>query len=369
MLAKSVLTLLAAGLMAVAQADIKPETIGRAKMAAPASAWLFAKSAFGPAYIFDARTGDMHGLLSVSEWTPTILADVKRGEIYAAESYYTRRHRGERSDMLTVYDLKTLSPTAEIPLPTKVASLGFRQYIGMLDDNRHVVVFNMDPGQSVSVVDVRKRTFVGEISTAGCALVMPTAKRSFQMICGDGTLQHIRLDRGGKEVARTRSEPFFEIEVDPVFDRPVRSGNGWLHVSFEGKVFESTVDDDVITVSEGGDLLTEEDKGWRVGGYQVVEYHRKLGLLFTLMHEGEKDTHEEAGNEVWVFQRDTGRRIARIKLAAAATNLLVSQDDEPLLTVTGTDNALHVYDVKTAKHVRSIEQSGSFPGLLQSFEK
>jgi hypothetical protein len=47
--------------------------------------------------------------------------------------------------------------TAEIDIPDKAAALRIRQHIGLLDDERHVVVFNMTPGQSVSIIDVVDR--------------------------------------------------------------------------------------------------------------------------------------------------------------------------------------------------------------------
>ena len=349
-------------------ADIAEEEITVATMAKPEATWLLAKSTFGPAYVFDARSGDMHGMLSVSEWTPALAIDERRREVYAAESYYTRRHRGERSDMLTVYDLQTLTPKAEIPLPAKLASLSFRQYIDVLSDRRHVAVFNLDPGQSVSLVDVKDRKFVGEVSVAGCALIMPVAKRGFVSLCGDGSAQLVRLNRKGEEVERVRSEPFFSVEEDPVFDRPVRTADGWLLVSYENKVYELTVEDGAIAVSEPWTLTTEEESeaNWRIGGYQVLEYHIGLGLMFTLMHQGDTDTHEESGDEIWVASLAEKRKVATIKLDAKAANLMVSQDDEPLLTAAGVDGKLYIFDVKTTSLHRVLEQVGS-PTLLQPF--
>lgn len=360
---------MAALLPLITSADIAEEEITVATMATPEATWLLTKSTFGPAYIFDAKSGDMHGMLSVSEWTPALAIDERRREVYAAESYYTRRHRGVRSDMLTVYDLKTLTPKAEIALPSKLASLSFRQYIGLLSDRRHVAVFNLDPGQSVSVVDVKDRKFVGEVSVAGCALIMPVANRGFVSLCGDGSAQLIRLNRKGEEIGRIRSEPFFNVDEDPVFDRPVRTADGWLLVSFGNKVFELTVDAGAIGVSEPWTLTTEQEAeaNWRIGGYQVLEYHVDLGLMFTLMHQGETDTHEEAGDEIWVSSLASQRKVATIKLDTKATNLMVSQGEEPLLTATGVDGKLYVFDVKTTSLHRTIEQIGSSSSLLQPF--
>ncbi|MGH8246138.1 MAG: amine dehydrogenase large subunit, partial [Gammaproteobacteria bacterium] len=40
-----------------------------------------------------------------------------RREIYVSETYYSRVNRGQRTDVVTVYDKATLSPVAEIVLP------------------------------------------------------------------------------------------------------------------------------------------------------------------------------------------------------------------------------------------------------------
>ena len=49
----------------------------------------------------------------------------------------------------------------------------------LTDDERFLLIYNFNPAQSVTVVDTKTRKFVGEIETAGCALVYPTGPRSF----------------------------------------------------------------------------------------------------------------------------------------------------------------------------------------------
>lgn len=339
------------------------------KMSEPQPSWVFIHDGTGPIYIFDSASGDMQGLLSSTFYTPAVDVNLKRKEIYAAELYYTRKYRGERTDVVSIYDFETLSVTAEIEIPNKIASLGFPQYIALLDDERHLAVFNMTPAQSVSIVDVRARSFVGEISTPGCALMMPTDDRGFLQMCGDGTLQLITLDRNGAERARSRSTVFFGIDDDPVYDKPVATADGWLLVSFEGKVFDVTVTSGKINISEPWSVLSETDaqENWRPGGGQLVAYHADLDLIFLLMHQGEVDTHEDPGAQVWVFDRGSKRRIHRIELEQAGTNLHVSKGADPLLSVTGVDRQLHVFDVHTAKLLRSISGVGTAPGLIQGF--
>jgi methylamine dehydrogenase heavy chain len=325
------------------------------------------RDAVGAAYVFDAASGDMHGLLSISRFTPALQPHPNKPELYAAESYYTRTVRGERTDVVTVYDLPTLSAKAEIEVPNKLAALPFRQYIALLDDERHLLVFNLTPAHSVSVVDIIDRRFVTEISTPGCALVMPTAGRGFLQICGDGRLQLIRLDASGQESKRARSQPFFRIEDDPVADRPVPAGDGWLLTSYAGQVFQASVDGEEVRVSGPWSMLTAADEtgNWRPGGSQFLGYHAGLNLLFALMNDEGGYSHDSPGSEIWVFDAVAQRRIGRIALEQPAAYLHVSQNDAPLVTITGEDRQLHVYDALSLRHVRTIPEAGTAPGLLQ----
>ena len=198
-------------------ADIKPETVGKETMAEPESTWMLVRNILGSWYIFDTADGKMHGLVDTTRFTPAVQPNLAKGEIYAAESYYSRQNRGERTDVVTTYDLETLAPKAEVKIPNRLATvLNFRQYISLMDDGKHLAVFNMTPGQSVSVVDVESQSFVGEISTPGCALIMQTAGNGFLQICGDGRLQLIRLNDDGTEASRDRSKEVFDIEEDLV---------------------------------------------------------------------------------------------------------------------------------------------------------
>ena len=356
-------------LSGLAVAEIQPESMGVSTLADPKPTWLMVHDGLGPAYIFDSASGAMQGLLSLSKFTPAIEMNASMAEAYAAESYYSRGVRGERTDVLTIYDLSTLSPVAEVPIPHKIAALEFPQYIELMDDQRYVGVFNITPATSVSIVDVKERKFVQEISTPGCALIMATAGRGFLQICGDGSLQLVRLGADGTESDRIRSKKFFSVEEDPVFDKPIATGDGWLLTSYQGQVFEVSVADNQINITEPWAMLTDADDGagWRPGGGQFIAYHAGQDLLFVLMNPGGEFAHDTAGTEVWVFNRQVQKRVAQLPLEHSGTNLSVSQDDKPLLTVTGEDGQLHVFDVATLSLVRTIAEVGVAPGLLQNF--
>jgi methylamine dehydrogenase heavy chain len=315
----------------------------------------------------------MKGLISHSPFTTAIVTLPSRKEAYLVDSFYSRGVRGERSDVLTIVNMADLTAKAEVPIPSKAAALRIRGHIGLLNDERHVVVFNMTPAQSVSVVDVVDREFAGELSTAGCGIIMPAGPRGFLMLCGDGTLQLIQLDADGKEASRQRSKPFFEVEKDPVYDRVLYTGDGWLLVTHDGLVREVGVDGDRIRVGEAWSMLNAEDREdggkkeqWRPGGEQPFSLHRGSSLLYSLMHKGKVDTQDANGTEIWVLDTSRRKRVGRMVLPVEATSILVSQEPTPRLYVIDKDNKLYIYDGHQFKLQRMVEKPGPGGPLLQT---
>jgi methylamine dehydrogenase heavy chain len=349
-----------------AYAQIAPHTATVETMDDPGENWFFTTTRAG-AYIYDGLTGEMQGLLSLSNHTPAVQPNPARREFYAAESYYSRAVHGERTDVLTIYDFENLSPVAEVEIPQKITVLNLRTYIQLMGDGRHVAIFNMTPAASVTIVDVVDRELVGEISTPGCALIMAVGNNDFLMICGDGTMQLVQLDDDGNELNRERSREFFSVEDDPVFDRPVPFNGGWLLVSHQGRVFHVTVDGDDIDISRAWSMVSEEDaaEDWRPGGGQLKSVHEGTGLMYILMHQGGEYTHHEPGSEVWVVNLMAQRRIGRLELPVEASNIMVTQEAEPKLIVADQENGLHLYDALKLKLDRTIEDHGPVPELIQ----
>jgi methylamine dehydrogenase heavy chain len=342
-------------------APARAETVGTTVLPEPQASW-FMMTGSDASYIFDGADGQMKGLISHSVFTTAVVALPSRKEAYLVDSFYSRGVQGARSDVLTVVDLRDLTTKTEIDIPDKAAALRIRQHIGLLGDERHVVVFNMTPAQSVSVVDVVDRKLAGEISTPGCAIIMPAGPRGFLMICGDGTLQLVTLDEKGREAGRVRSESFFVVEQDPVFDRVVYTGSGWLLISHEGLVREVGVEGNRIKVGDSWSMLSAEDKEdgstkeqWRPGGEQPFTMHRNTTLLYSLMHKGKVDTQDANGTEIWVFDTNRRKRVARLVLPQA-----------PRLYVYDKDKKAHIYDGHQLKLLRTIEKPGVNGPLLQT---
>ena len=339
--------------------------------------------------------GMVNGGVGVSPLRPHISR--VRGEVYVTETVYSRGHRGERTDLVTIYDAVTLAVKGEVVIPPKRADNGNGVALAaLLDGDRFLVVFNQNPGMSVSVVDLERRVFAGEIGTGGCALVLPAGERSFGMLCGDGSALAITLDGAGHEASRARSAVFFDATQDPLTEKGVRSGNGtWLFASFEGLLYSVDFGADPPLAEPPSPLFTaaQLEAGWRIGGMQHLAYHAKSQELYSIVHQGEAGSHKDAGPEIWVYP--LGKGVARsievenltvaflrpqlgIEAGGAADWLLrhalpnpgadaiaVTQDDEPLLFVGERESgAVGVYDARTGAHLRDLEETGIGGGLL-----
>jgi len=348
-------------------AGLEPELGGVSTMPKPGPHWFMTIGFMGGGNLFNADTGEMQGKINVSDFTSAVAFDQKRGMVYVPATYYSRGSYGERTDLLVFNDLENLAAVAEVKVPNKLAVVFHRAVINPIGD-KFIGLYNMTPAMSVSIVDVEKKSFVGEISTAGCGFVYPLTKRRFMQICGDGTVQVIALGRDGAETDRQRSKAFFDIDVDPVFDLALPKPDGWLLVTFGGKVFEVTVTDE-IEISEPWSILTEEDaeEGWRVGGDQPFAYNAATGILFTVMHQGEADTHEEPGTEVWAFDFENQRRGYRLALEEPSGVIEVSRDADPLLYISvGFPSSIQVHKATTGRRLLTIPETGITANHIQA---
>lgn len=373
---RHVVVALAAGLWLLLQsvgglAELAPEQSSTRTLGPWEPHWVLALDANFPyltankAMLVDGDGLDMLGMLSTG-YQANVEVSPDRREIYAIETYHSRLTRGERTDVVTVYDARTLFPVAEIEIPPKRFLVVIKRHVtGLTPDGRFLLVFNMTPATSVSVVDVAQRRFVGEIETPGCSLVYPGAPRRFSMICADGSLLTVTLDESGHEVEKRRSPRLFDPDDDPVFEHTALVGSRMFMVSYEGKVYEVDLSGSAARLVASWSLLNDEDKAqsWRPGGWQLVSVHRD-GTLYVLMHQGGRWTHKHPGSEVWAYDTATRRRIARTTLEHPANSILVTHDDDPLLFALSEHGTLQAYRVNAGQYLGIMESVGISPFLL-----
>jgi methylamine dehydrogenase heavy chain len=308
-------------LAAVANADVPIEEIGKSEtLPQPFKAsWFWASDpVLERVALVDFASNRVLGGID-GGWGITAPLFPRRtpSEFYVPETYYSRGSRGERTDLVTVYDSSTLTPTAEIVIPPKRAQNSLPVANATLtDDEQFLVVLNMTPAQSLSIVDVHARRFVDEIPTPGCSLVYATGERRIMMFCGDGALLFVTLNADGTLRDKQRTERFFDPQQDPLIEKGVRVGEAWYFVSFEGFLhrvnFAQDVKDTAAMFPAPWSLLSSEEREakWRVGGRQLLAINDANHTAYVLMHQGESDTHKSGGTHLWTFdlkaQRKTG---------------------------------------------------------------
>ncbi|UUT22910.1 amine dehydrogenase large subunit [Pseudomonas sp. T8] len=335
----------------------------------------------GRAYLFDAD-GKNLGQLSTGMWFNSLLPSHKRDELYAIETYFSRGTRGIRSDMITVYDAKTLSPKREISIPSKRLNALTNTGLSVLsDDERFLLVLNFTPAQSISIVDLENNRFVSEVATSGCASIYPAGERDFYSICGNGGFLHLRLDEQGKPNVMERTEPLFDPLKDLLLTAASRMGDTWYFVSQQNQAYAIQMNASGIQLTRRWSLISDEERadGWSIAGNQGTALHQESGRLFVLMHKDKLENYQKPGTEVWVYNVKTKQRITRIELKEQSTAIGVSQGPQPLLysvdwivpmpflfttwiyltegeegLVPLLRQGVNLYDADNGKHLRSI---------------
>ena len=330
----------------------------------------FASLLTGQVVVLDiaADTKEYKGSLDASQFG-TFIQSAKRDELYIGETFYSRGTRGDRTDVVTIYDKATLKRIDEIVLPGgKRAQIVINKFaMQLIDEDRYLLVLNFTPAISVTVIDIEKREVLSEIPIGGCNMIYPSGKRGFSSLCGDGTLMSVSLDKQGNIVDRTRSDVFFNPDEDPIFDKPVYLDGTAFFPSFEGKMqpIEMSKTPTILPTWSLVDSQAAKEN-WRPSGWQIISGND--GLLYVLMQKnGFPGSHKSGGEEVWVFDPSQKKRIRRILLNSPGFSIEVTPGKSPLLAVTGTDMSIWIYntDGKLQRNI-SVGAPSAMPIMLNA---
>ncbi len=330
--------------------------------------FVFPHLADGQALLVDGDSGRFLGMLSTGTSFQRVVLPRDGRVIYSPETYFSRGTRGTRTDVVTIYDGATLNVLGEIGIPPKRSSnLPNMGNSVLTDDDRFLLIYNFNPGQSVTVVDTASRRFVGEIEIPGCALIFPTGPRSFFSMCANGGLLAITLDDRGAAVRQERMAPFFDALGDPLAEKPVRLGNTWYFLSYDGQVHTVSIGPNGLAPGARWWLTTpaERRQEWRPGGLQQLAVHAGQNRLYVLMHQGNRDTHKDPGQSIWVYDLATRQRVQQITTERLSSSIQLTTDARPLLfSAFMGSNILDVYDPASGKLLRSVNEIGTTPMLL-----
>lgn len=287
----------------------------------------------GRAFLFN-REGKHLGQLNTGFWFNSLATPKTREEIITVETYFSRGTRGERTDLVTLYDAKTLSPKSEIPIPAKrMNSVKNTGLVTLTEDEKILLIVNYTPAQSVSVVNLATNRFVEEIETPGCSVLYPAGNRDFYSICGNGGFMHIQLDADGHLIALNRTEKLFDPVNDFLTIAASRAGNTWYFVSKQNNVYGIYMNRSEIELKSKWSLLTddERDDDWLISGMHHTAIHELSQQLYVIMHKGKPETFEEPGTDVWVYDLKTQKKVREISMKDMTMSIAVDQSAEPRL--------------------------------------
>ncbi len=355
-----------------ARAQLPPDQMTTFKLPDPKPNWVYIMDLQFPVnmlqkiWIIDGETRKVLGtVFGGYEGNFEISPDHR--EMYMIDTYYSRGWRGERTDLVSIYDGHTTNFLGEIVIPPKrLLMVPKRNETSITPDGQFLLIANMTPATSVSVVDLKARKFVGEIETPGCAQVTVTANRQFFSMCADGSMLTVQFDDSGKETGKKQSKPLFDPNHDPMFDQPAVAGDKAYFISYHGNVLAVDFSGPEATAQPVWSMLdaTDTAQKWRPGGWQTVTYQPKSGLLYALMHQGGEWTHKQFGTEVWVFNAQTHARVQRIKLKTPGYSIMVSNADKPILfDMSLVPSKLETYSAPDGKFLGAYDDIGS-PFLL-----
>jgi methylamine dehydrogenase heavy chain len=255
-----------------------------------------------------------------------------QSEIFTATTYYSKLTRGDRLDLLEVYDASTLELKKEIPLPnTRAQALNYRPLMQGSADDRFVFIQNATPATSLTIVDVPAGKVTAEISNDGCYGTYPAADNPlrFASICGDGTFGTYTLSEDGTSAERKSSAKLFDADDDALFLHAERDGDTWLFVSFAGTVYRVNLEGDTAELVETFPVNEGVEGGWRPGGYQPIAYHPASGVLFLEMHSGGAEgSHKNPGEEIWAFDTKAKKLLSRSP-TNTPTSITIASSETP----------------------------------------
>jgi methylamine dehydrogenase heavy chain len=357
------------------------EGVGVRKMPAPNPHWvlidapLYGNFVVSQVYVVDGDSRKIVGMLTAG-MISTAAISPDHSRIFVGDTFFSRGTRGSRTDVITVYDAKSLDPVSEIAIaPMRQLASPDNLQLAATSDGRLLLVANMTPATSVAVIDLASSKVLGEIAIAGCAEFQLTGKRQFASLCGDGSILMVNFDDNGKAVSEKRSSVFFNAEKDPIFASPAIINSENYYVTYHGVVHPVDMSSDPPSPGPTWSLTTDQERaaGWRPGGSQPIWGHSASGLMYALMHQGGEWTHKQPGPEIWVFNAKEGKRIERLSLPEPASAIFVSPDTNPLIFAgTSTDIlqwgappwTLEILSGQNGRYLGKIDQMGGFPAAM-----
>lgn len=322
-------------------------------------------------YLYDADAREELGQIDAG-FLPGFAVSPDHKTSVVATTYFSRGSHGTRTDVVEFTDNTTLDHAGEAVVPSKHAqSVPSSWNTTFSPDGKRIYVSNLTPAASVSVVDAHSKKLLGEIDMAACVQALPSGSSKFTALCESGKALTITLDAAGNERQRVMSDRFIDVEHDPAFANASAWQRGYVFTTFHGMVRGADFSGSRAVFGTPWSLVSDAERaaGWRPGGYQPTAVHEKLNRLYVAMHQGADGSHKAPASEIWVWDLNTHKRVARwslaeLKIPPLVAAIQVSQDDHPLLYGLTLTSDLVVMDAQTGKLAYVTHHVASTPTLL-----
>ncbi len=359
-------------------ADLPPEPIPNVQTIAtpyPSTYAMVHDFAFGSLIdskfsLVDTETRRFIGMLSAGQFA-TVNYALGRQEFYVGETIHTRGTRGQRQDIVAIYDFANLALVAEVDLrPNRANTVINKANAAVTGDERFLLVWNQNPGTSVTVIDLDRREIVNEVPTPGCALVYPDAARGFMMLCGNGALLNVKLDADGQPASTESSAPFNDIDADPLSEKASKVNGIWHFVTYAGEVQPVDAQGAEAVIGSRWWLAStrERAQNWRPAGWHGTAGHDSGLLWVGMTPNGYPGSHKDPAPEIWLFDVEAQARLARFNLRVPALSIGASAHEEPRLLVVNIEGQLDIYDGKSGAYLRTIGALGETPYMVHALQ-
>jgi len=136
------------------------EGVGVHKMPAPNPHWvlidapLYGNLVLSQVYVVDGDAMKIVGMLTAGMISTAALSP-DHSRMFVGDTFFSRGTRGSRTDVITVYDAKSLDPVSEIVIaPKRQLASPDNLQLGATSGGRLLLVANMTPATSVTVIDL-----------------------------------------------------------------------------------------------------------------------------------------------------------------------------------------------------------------------
>lgn len=323
-------------------------------------------------YTIDGKKSELLGMTDATKLpNAMVTSDGKR--LVIANTMYSRVARGKRDDYVEVIDTATHNPVADIDIPEGRFLVQIMDKMAALStDDRHMFFYQFSPSPGVGMVDLQKNSFVKMIDIPDCYYVFPAPKQNFYMHCRDGSMLQVTYDEQGNTKQKTHKP--LRTEKEFLMNNPYYSvsNNRLVWPDYEGRIFQAKLTASGAEYMKPFEIFTDKEKAekWRPGGWQPVAYHKDRNEIYLLADQREKWTHKTPSRFVIVADATTGKRLRKMELKHDIDAIAVSQDKDPYLFAVDTGNkTMHTFDVKTGKHLGSVDELGKAPVMLVVADK